>query len=170
MRVVNKTQQKGKAMSTATLLPVLPDSLTVEVNGAPQVIAAKPNKEGSRIWYNGRKVVAQMTTDPATALGKVSVRFNGVDLVSKEGVHVSEPQKYAAGHAKAGQNKPNTGGNWTVTHSAVIDLVDKRTDQVLRYTLIITVTYVENTGFVISAKAIPPGRRGDPLVGDDPTF
>lgn len=149
-------------------LPTLPATIAVEVNGVPQSITGKPNKEGTRIWYSGARVVDQRTTDPAAALKNVSVSYGG-EVLKRSDPHVSAPQVFRSGHPKAGQAKPNTGGNWTTTSSGVIDLAEP-TGTVHRFTLMVTVTYVVDRGFVVSAKAIPQAVREPSLVGDVPAF
>lgn len=136
-------------------LPKLPSSITVQVNGSPLALAGKPNKEGSRIWFEESGLVPELIDDAElvrAALESTSVSFEGSALNAGE-VHVSEPRKYSAKHEKAGQVVPNTGGNQTVTHSLSIVLNDADGGE-HRYTLMVTVTYVAAKGFRINAKAI----------------
>lgn len=146
-------------------LPTLSATISVTVNGANCTISGRPNKAKTRIWYSGSKVVDQRTASPDKALAKINVAYND-DVLKAGEPHVSAPQVFRAGHAKAGQSKPNTGGNWTVTHSAVIDLADS-TGASHRFTLMVTVTYVAEKGFVVSAKAIPQAEREPSMSTDE---
>lgn len=150
-------------------LPNLPATIDITVNGAAQTITGKPNKENTRMWYSGSRVIDQRTSSPEKALGKVTAAFAGEVLKAGE-VHQSAAQVYRAGHPKAGQVRPNTGGNWTVTHSGSIELQDAKSGDVHRFTLMVTVTYVDSKGFVVSCKAIPQAVRAATIVGDEPSF
>jgi hypothetical protein len=151
-------------------LPILPETLEIVVNGKPNILTGKPNKDQTRIYFSGKRVVAQQTTAPDKALAKVTVSYNGEALRRSGDVHITEPQKYRAGHPKAGQNKPNTGGNWSVTHTAQIVLNDLRTGTPHRFTLNVTVTYVVGEGFVVNGSALQPTRSAVPMLGEEPSF
>lgn len=149
-------------------LPLLPSTLTVVVNGADCIIAGKPNKENTRVWYEGSTVIAEtVSEDEAVAiLGDLSVTYAGEALKAGQ-VHKSEPRLYKAGHPKAGQVMPNTGGNWTVTHTCPVFLNDIADQTEHGFTLMATVTYKDGKGFIVSIKAIPkpaPRERQNTLV------
>jgi hypothetical protein len=127
-------------------LPTLPSTLTVEISGQPLELVGKPNKEGTRIWFEASGLVPEQVADPTAALSAISVTFDGVALNAGE-VHTSAPRKYSKTHAKAGQDIPGTGGNLTVTHSLSVELND-RDGKGYGFTLMVTVTYVDG-------KAIP---------------
>lgn len=135
-------------------LPTLPESITVEISGQPLVIEGKPNKEGSRIWYEEKGLVPELVAPDAVvpALAAIAVTYEGNALNAGE-VHVSAPSKYRKGHEKQGQVVPNTGGNQTVTHSSSITLTDEGGKE-FGYTLMVTVTYLDGKGFKINAKAL----------------
>lgn len=126
---------------------MLPKTLSVIVNGSPLELQGKPSKKGNT-WYSASGLVPEITSDPEAALGAVSASFNGEALKAGE-VHTSAPRLYSAGHPKAGQKVPGTGGNLTVTHSTQVELDGQP------FTLMVTVTYITDKGFRISAKAMP---------------
>ncbi len=144
-------------------LPKLPSTLTVLVNGAECQIAGKPNNAKTRIWYSGSTLVEELVANAADLLAKIAVSFNGTVLKAGD-VHTSAPRLYGRDHAKAGQAMPNTGGNLTVTHSLVISLVDETTGEKIPFTLMVTVTYVADKGFRVTAKAIPQAEREPTMV------
>lgn len=125
----------------------MPATLTVTVNGTDCTIVGKVAKSGN-VYYKGSVTIPELVDDPTPVLAAVTAAFEGKPLNAGQ-VHVSEPQKYRAGHEKAGQVRPGTGGRQTVTHSKSV-IVNGH-----RFTLMVTVTYDEK-GFVLSAKAIPP--------------
>lgn len=142
-------------------LPTLPSTLTVLLSGQPLEVFGKPNKDQTRIWFEHSGLVPEeMLADDGTtdfesvvkSLTAITVSYSGSPLTVGE-VHVSEPSKYRKGHAKAGQIVPGTGGNWTVTHSASIELKDSD-GKSHGYTLMVTVTYLEGKGFKVYAKAL----------------
>lgn len=137
-------------------LPLLPSSLTVMVNGSECIIAGKPNKAGTRVWYDGSTVIKETVTEEVaiSVLQALNVSYEGTTLKAGE-VHKSEPRLYKAGSPKAGQVIPNTGGNWTVTHTCPVALNEIRTGEEFSFTLMVTVTYKAEKGFIVSIKAIP---------------
>lgn len=166
-------------MATASL-PKLPTALFVEVNGFELELVGKPNKAETGIWFEGDGIVpetfeldgdgeprpaADIEKDITAALSSVTVVFDGTTLNAGE-VHISEPRKYGKNHAKAGQVIPSTGGNWTVTHSAVVVITDADED-VHRYTLMVTATYLANKGISVYRKALrtPQGKAREVISG-----
>lgn len=143
-------------------LPNLPASITVNVNGVPCTILGKPNKAQTRVWYSGSVTIAEKVADPTPVLKAITTGYNGEALKAGE-VHVSAPRLYGKTSPKAGQTIPGTGGNPTVTHSTVIELSEPA-GATHAFTLMVTVTYIEKKGFVVSAKAIPQVEREATLV------
>lgn len=138
-------------------LPVLPAILSFLVNGATVKVQSKPNKERTRIWYGGGVTIKRFVKDLSLVeglLNAMTVGVNGVELKASNPAHLSEPSVYPKGHAKEGQVKPNTGGNWTRTAAGSITLKDIEGDE-HRFTAMVTVTYLPQKGFKVNARAIP---------------
>lgn len=151
-------------------LPILPASITVDVNGTPCTILGRPNKAQTRVWYSGSIVIAEKVDDPTPILTALTTSYAGETLKKGE-VHPSQPRMYAATSPNAGKVIPGTGGNMTVTHSTVLELSEVgKADTTHRFTLMVTVTYVAKKGFVVSVKAIPQAEREATLVVEGLSF
>lgn len=136
----------------------LPATITVSVNGVLCTAAGKPNQAGTGVWFKGSTMVPEVleadgVTDFAAvdaALGSITVSQDGSALKAGE-VHTSAPRLYSRTHAKSGQAIPGSGGKRSVTHSKALLLGSG--SEAVRYTLMVTVTYIEHEGFATTVKA-----------------
>lgn len=143
---------------------ILPTSVSVGINGAVISAPGKPKKDGTSYWYEARQI-GTLNSDPRSALEAMQVTFEGEPLNrSESGVHLSAQRK-----RKDGSLIPNTGGNFTVTHSAIVNLGESQ----VPFTVQATATVVtrkkgkadEHQVVVVAVKAFrrPSPRTAEPV-------
>lgn len=157
------------APSNATL-PAGVNEVEFNLTGTDSSIFAAPlvSKSGN-VWFQGQasdeqglRALLVIDGDPEEVLANLgpwdvrSADGSLVTLDNNNGVHRSEPRKYAAtinkgpnkgaAHPKAGQVIPNTGGNLTITWSGSVPLVggdaSEKVGEVKNYTTMVTVTQI----------------------------
>lgn len=114
---------------SAILCASVPENIVVLVNGGPVVADRKVSSTGRPVYKANGKAPVTSEDSHKDILGRASVTFNGQDILpAGRGAYVSEPRLYKAtkkdgsANPKAGQTIPNTGGNWTVLHSNMVEI------------------------------------------------
>jgi len=126
--MATSTSTNGTALAEPVILPA---SVGFVVNGAVLTAPVKTSKAGNA-WYEGKQDGALNGADPQAALASMVCSFDGTDLTPGE-VHISAPRVTREGKVQAG-----TGGNLTVTHSAIVDLGESK----VPYQVMVTATVV----------------------------